>query len=63
MAALLVAERANVDRAHARTLENGGSGEGPPGPRPHDHPHCCGANFRDPDGNMIRVRCHDPAPA
>jgi len=61
MTALLAPSRAAVDAAHAAALANGGSCEGPPGLRPHYHPHYYGAYFRDPDGNKIGVCCHDPA--
>jgi len=60
MVALLAPNRHAVDRAHAAALANGGSCEGPPGLRPHYHPHYYGAYFRDPDGNKLGVCCHDP---
>jgi catechol 2,3-dioxygenase-like lactoylglutathione lyase family enzyme len=58
MVALLAADRATVDRAHAAALANGGTCDGPPGPRPHYHPDYYGAYFRDPDGNKLCVCCH-----
>jgi catechol 2,3-dioxygenase-like lactoylglutathione lyase family enzyme len=63
MVALLAQGRACVDAVHATALANGGTCEGPPGLRPHYHPHYYGAYFRDPEGNKIGVCCHDPAPA
>ena len=62
MVALLAASRAMVDRSHAVALAQGGRCEGPPGLRPHYHPHYYGAYFRDPDGNKLCVCCHDPVP-
>jgi catechol 2,3-dioxygenase-like lactoylglutathione lyase family enzyme len=61
MLALLAPDRATVDRAHAVSLAQGGSCEGPPGLRPQYHEHYYGAYFRDPDGNKLCVCCHDPA--
>ena len=60
MVALLAADRATVDRAHATTLAHGGVCEGPPGLRQHYHPDYHGAYFRDPDGNKLCVCCHAP---
>lgn len=61
MIALLAADRASVDRAHAAALAHGAACEGPPGLRPGYHPHYYGAYFRDPDGNKLCVCCHDAA--
>ncbi|MBQ0929583.1 VOC family protein [Ideonella alba] len=60
MVALLAATREQVNRAHATALALGGRCEGPPGLRPHYHPHYWGAYFRDPDGNKLGVACHAP---
>ena len=60
MVALLAADRATVDRAHATALAHGGVCEGPPGLRQHYHPDYHGAHFRDPDGNKLCVCCHAP---
>ncbi len=60
MVALLARSRAIVDSTYATALTHGGSCEGPPGLRPHYHPHYYGAYFRDADGNKICVCCHDP---
>lgn len=64
MVALQAVTRAQVDRAHALALAQGGTSEGAPGSRPEYHAHCYGAYFRDPDGNKLCVACHaDPADA
>ncbi|MBI5333953.1 MAG: VOC family protein [Burkholderiales bacterium] len=60
MVALLAASRQQVDEAHAVALAHGGRCEGPPGLRPHYHPHYYGAYFRDPDGNKLALACHSP---
>jgi catechol 2,3-dioxygenase-like lactoylglutathione lyase family enzyme len=60
MIALLAADRATVDRAHATALAHGGACEGPPGLRPQYHVNYYGAYFRDPDGNKLCVCCHEP---
>jgi catechol 2,3-dioxygenase-like lactoylglutathione lyase family enzyme len=45
-----------VDAFHAAALANGGTSNGPPGPRPHDGPNGYYATFiRDPDGNRIEA--------
>ena len=41
--AFLASTRAQVDAFHAAALANGGTDEGPPGPRPHYHPNDYGA--------------------
>jgi predicted lactoylglutathione lyase len=58
MVAFLAESRAQVDRAFAVALENGGTSEGSPGLRPEYHEHYYGAYFRDPDGNKLCVVCH-----
>jgi catechol 2,3-dioxygenase-like lactoylglutathione lyase family enzyme len=60
MIALLAPNREAVDRCYARAMANGAQSEGPPGLRPHYHPHYYGAYFRDPDGNKLCVCCHGP---
>jgi catechol 2,3-dioxygenase-like lactoylglutathione lyase family enzyme len=50
--------RAKVDAFYAAAMANGGSDEGPPGPRPHYHKNYYGAYVRDPDGNKIQAVCH-----
>ena len=46
----------------ALALGAGGADEGPPGLRPHYHPHYYGAYCRDLDGNKICVCHHGGAP-
>jgi catechol 2,3-dioxygenase-like lactoylglutathione lyase family enzyme len=58
MPAFLAPTRDAVDRCHAAAVANGGRCDGPPGLRPHYHPHYYGAYFRDPDGIKICVCCH-----
>jgi catechol 2,3-dioxygenase-like lactoylglutathione lyase family enzyme len=60
MIALLAATRATVNQCHEAALAADGKCEGPPGLRPHYHPHYYGAYFRDPDGNKLCVCCHQP---
>jgi len=57
MVAVTAPSRAAVDAAHAAGLENGGSDEGAPGPRPNYAPDYYGAYLRDPDGNKVHVVC------
>ena len=59
MVALLAADRAQVDQAHALALAHGGRCEGAPGLRPQYHSNYYGAYFRDPDGNKLCVACHE----
>ncbi|WP_176055085.1 MULTISPECIES: VOC family protein [Paraburkholderia] len=61
MIALLAADRATVDRAHATALAHGAACEGPPGLRPEYHANYYGAYFRDLEGNKLCVCCHDAA--
>ncbi|MCW3849269.1 VOC family protein [Sphingomonas sp. LB-2] len=56
--ALLAPNRAAVDAFHAAALANGGTDDGPPGPRPHYHANYYGAYVRDPDGNKLQAVCH-----
>lgn len=58
--AYITASRAVVDAFYCAALANGGTDEGPPGPRPHYHPNYYGAYVRDPDGNKIQAVCHSP---
>ena len=57
-AAFKVDSRVKVDAFHKAALENGGSDEGAPGPRPHYHPNYYGAYVRDPVGNKLQAVCH-----
>lgn len=58
MVAFLARTRAQVDRAHATALQQGGVDEGAPGLRPDYHAHYYGAYFRDTEGNKVCVACH-----
>jgi lactoylglutathione lyase len=59
MVAFLATDRDRVDRFHAAALANGGTCDGPPGPRPEYHADYYGAYVRDPDGNKLCAACHD----
>ncbi|MEJ6398773.1 VOC family protein [Yoonia sp. 208BN28-4] len=48
------ADKAAVDAFYAAALANGGTDEGPPGPRSY-HPDYYGAYMRDHDGNKLHV--------
>lgn len=63
MIAFMADSRDAVRRTHQAALDNGGTCEGAPGPRPEYHAHYYGAYFRDPDGNKLCVACHSPADA
>ena len=52
MVALEAKDEAQVQRLHAIALANGGSCEGPPGPRGEGF---YAAYFRDPDGNKLNA--------
>ena len=54
MVALEARDHAQVDRLHAAALANGGTCEGPPGPRGEDGG-VYAAYFRDPDGNKLNA--------
>ena len=56
--AFIADNRAKVDAFHAAAMANGGTDEGPPGPRPHYHKNYYGAYVRDPDGNKLQAVCH-----
>lgn len=56
--AFIADSRAKVDAFYKAAMANGGSDEGPPGPRPHYHKNYYGAYVRDPDGNKIQAVCH-----
>lgn len=59
--AFRVPTRAAVDSFYQAAIEAGGRDNGPPGLRPHYHPHYYGAYVLDPDGNNIEAVCHEPA--
>lgn len=52
MVALEAKDKAQVDRIHAIALANGGTCEGPPGPRGDGF---YAGYFRDPDGNKLNA--------
>lgn len=52
--------REAVNRFHATALKNGGTCDGPPGPRPQYSPHYYGAYIRDPVGNKLQAVCREP---
>jgi catechol 2,3-dioxygenase-like lactoylglutathione lyase family enzyme len=52
MVAFEARDRAQVDRLHALALANGGTCEGPPGPRGDNF---YAGYFRDPDGNKLNA--------
>lgn len=55
MVAFLAPSIDAVERAYAGGMGQGGSDEGPPGPRPHYAPDYYGAYLRDPDGNKVHI--------
>ena len=59
--AFRVETRAAVDAFYKAALAAGGTDNGPPGVRPHYHPHYYGAFVLDPDGHNIEAVCHKPA--
>lgn len=59
MLAFRASEARLVDRLHAVAMANGGTCEGPPGPRPDVWPGFYAAYVRDPDGNKISFACYD----
>lgn len=58
--AFTASSRAQVDAFHAAALAAGGRDNGPPGLRPHYHPHYYGAFVIAPDGHNIEAACHAP---
>jgi catechol 2,3-dioxygenase-like lactoylglutathione lyase family enzyme len=53
MVGLQAENTAQIDAFHAAALANGGTCEGPPGPRPAYGDGFYGAYVRDPDGNKL----------
>ncbi len=60
MVALQATDKAQVDRLHTIALANGGTCEGPPGPRGEGF---YAGYFRDPDGNKLNAFVMGPAAA
>lgn len=58
MAALAAKSKEQVDQIHATALANGGTCEGPPGPRGEGF---YAGYFRDPDGNKLNAFVMGPA--
>ena len=58
--AFTAADKAVVHAFYEAALTAGGRDNGPPGPRPHYHPHYYGAFILDPDGHNIEACCHTP---
>jgi catechol 2,3-dioxygenase-like lactoylglutathione lyase family enzyme len=56
-------DRASVDAFWRAGLVAGGTDDGPPGLRPHYHPHYYGAFLRDPAGNRVEAVCNEADPA
>lgn len=56
----IAATRDAVNQFHAAGIANGGTCEGPPGPRTFT-PTAYGAYLRDPDGNKLCAYCFAPA--
>lgn len=47
-----------VHAFHTAAVANGGTDDGPPGPRPHYGAQFYAAYVRDPDGNKLTCVCH-----
>lgn len=60
MAAFAAKDKAQVDKVYAVALANGGTCEGPPGPRGEGF---YAGYFRDPDGNKLNAFVMGPAAA
>lgn len=59
MTAFLIGDPRVIDRLYELALSNGGSDEGPPGPRPQYGEGFYGAYVRDPDGNKLAFVCYN----
>ena len=60
MAAFAAKDKAQVDQVYAVAMANGGTCEGPPGPRGEGF---YAGYFRDPDGNKLNAFVMGPAAA
>ncbi len=58
--ALRALNRQAVDEFYAAAIAQGGQDNGPPGLRPHYHPHYYAAFVIDPDGYKLEAVCHHP---
>ena len=58
--AFAAGNRAQVDAFYAAAMAAGGTDNGGPGIRPHDHPNYYGAFVLDPEGRNIEAVCHAP---
>lgn len=58
--AITADSRAEVDAFYQAALAAGGIDNGPPGLRPHYHPHYYGAFVIGPDGHNVEAVCHKP---
>ena len=58
--AITADSRAEVDAFYQAALAAGGTDNGPPGLRPHYHPHYYGAFVIGPDGHNVEAVCHKP---
>ncbi len=52
--------RSQVDAFYRAAIEAGGKDNGPPGLRPHYHPHYYAAFVVAPDGHNVEAVCHLP---
>ncbi len=53
--------REQVDQFYSMAIANGGTCDGPPGPRSQYSPHYYAAYVRDPVGNKLQAVCREPA--
>jgi catechol 2,3-dioxygenase-like lactoylglutathione lyase family enzyme len=58
--AFTCSDRETVNAFHSVAIAAGGRDHGPPGLRPHYHPHYYGAFVLDPDGHNVEAVCHLP---
>lgn len=58
--AIAASTHAQVDAFYAAALAAGGKDNGPPGLRPHYHPHYYAAFVIGPDGHNVEAVCHRP---